>query len=241
MDVAETRQALQATVREYRSLRQAINSAVRDDVLDDETLSRLKTKMEVLQENLRETCIEIDEWPQDLIDQRKARWWETENDSEQLSPSNQVLENPIEVFNDSATILATFSFLVPTVSLLSCIPAALAWTRASSAVGTVDDAEFYQLVSASAMQILSVATLIWPTVFQARLARSSRIWTWILACVSTCFAILAMLLYNRLPPSWSSLLSFGGSVAQALVTLQLVHLNSSPENKLGLVGHQSRS
>ena len=140
-----------------------------------------------------------------------------------LSQLDQAPEDAVEAYSSARNASPTLSFLVPTISLLSCIPAALAWSHAPRQVGTVKDAEFYQLVSSSAMQLLGVATLIWPTVFHARLGHLSWVLTWILAGTSACFTILTVPLYLLLPTSWSALLSFGGSVALALVLLQLVH------------------
>lgn len=140
-----------------------------------------------------------------------------------LSAPHQVPKGPAKAYDGAQRMNATLSFLVPTISLLSCIPAALAWSHALPKVGTVRDADFYQLVSTSAMQVLGIITLVWPTLYHARLARLSWIWTWILAIVSTGCTLAALSLYALLPTSWSALFSFGGSVAQALVTLQLVY------------------
>lgn len=141
----------------------------------------------------------------------------------QLQQLEQAPDNAVEAYSTPINTHATLSFLVPTISLLSCVPAALAWSHTSTQVGTVNDANFYQLLSSSAMQLLSIGTLIWPTVFYVRLARLPWVWTWILATVSACCTVAAVPLYVLLPTSWSALFSFCGSVAQALVLLQLVH------------------
>jgi flagellar biosynthesis protein FlhB len=121
----------------------------------------------------------------------------------------------------SQNINSFLSFLVPTICLLSCIPTALAWTHTTASVGTIDDANFYQLLSNTAMQLLGLLTLIWPTVFDARLATMAWFWTWILGGVSVCCTAVAVPVYLWLPTGWSGILSFSGSVAQALVVLQL--------------------
>lgn len=59
---------------------------------------------------------------------------------------------------------ATLTFIVPTISLLSCIPAALAWSHTPSEVGGYNDGNFYQLLCSSTMQLLGTVTLIWPVV-----------------------------------------------------------------------------
>ena len=116
----------------------------------------------------------------------------------------------------------TLSFIVPVVSILAFIPAALAWAHSSHEVGTIDDADFYQLVSASAIQLLSILTLMEPTLSNVQLKVQAWFWTRILAGASTTCALTAIPLYLLVPTEWSAAVSFGGGVAQALVTLQLM-------------------
>ncbi|KAI9795316.1 MAG: hypothetical protein M1833_007228 [Piccolia ochrophora] len=172
MKVGEARRRLKAVVKESRYVRDTIKSAVVDDVLDEKTLMQVKGKTEALQEYFREACLAIDEPAEDLID-RRARWWESGNELDPHSRPHQALKGPSEAYDSSLKMTATLSFLVPTISLLSCIPAALAWSHASPEVGAANDAEFYQLVSTTTMQVLGIITLIWPTVFHAHLARLS--------------------------------------------------------------------
>lgn len=142
--------------------------------------------------------------------------------------SSRASKSAVQAYNDTRSTTATLLFLVPIICLLSGIPAALAWSHAPSKAGTVDDADFFSLIATSALQILSTVTLIWPTVFNSGLARLSWVWTWVLAISSVCCTGVAIPLYLFVPTSWSSLVSFGSCVAQALVTLQLVHGISSP-------------
>jgi hypothetical protein len=131
-------------------------------------------------------------------------------------------KNVAQAFPKSQGANATLTFLVPTISLLACIPAFLAWTHSSHQVGSISDADFYQTVSNSVMQLLGIVTLIVPTAYNERLVRMAWFWTWLLASVSATCGIVAVPLYLYLPTEWSASLSFVSSVAQAFVILQLV-------------------
>jgi hypothetical protein len=146
-----------------------------------------------------------------------------QTEADQLSQIDQAPKTVVQAYKGESNISATLSFIVPTISLLSCIPAALAWYNSSPQVGTRHDANFYQQLSSSIMQALGLLTLIWPTVAHTRLASLAWLWTWVLAGVSVCFTVLSVPLYLILPAGWSGLLSFSGSLAQILVLLQLVH------------------
>lgn len=142
---------------------------------------------------------------------------------EKLAKSNKNQNTAATAYHEHPSAsAATLVFLVPVVSLLSCIPAAMAFTRAHPTPGTFEDAEFYQQLSNSLMQLLGLATLVWPTVFQARLAQHPWIFTWLLAGVSAICSVVAVSLYVLAPAGWSGVIAFGGAVAQALVTLQLI-------------------
>jgi hypothetical protein len=117
---------------------------------------------------------------------------------------------------------AALTFLVPVLSFLSCIPAALAWTQSAHQPGTTSDADFFQLISNTAMQLLGNMTLIIPTVSNARLVGQAWLWTWVLAGTSTVCAIMAIPLYLNAPTEWSGTVSFAGNVMQAFVALQLM-------------------
>lgn len=140
-----------------------------------------------------------------------------------LSRLHEPPTDAVQAYNNAPDISATLSFLVPTVSLLSCIPAALAWYNSPPQNGTPHDANFYQLISSNIMQLLGLFLMIWPTAAHTKLAQFARVWTWVLAGASACFTAMAVPLYLCLPTGWSALLSFGGSIAQVLILLQLRH------------------
>jgi hypothetical protein len=123
----------------------------------------------------------------------------------------------------SGGLISTLSFIVPTICLLSCIPIALAWTHSPRKVGTIHDANFYQLIAGSLVQLLSLATLLWPTLFHSTFSGYYWLWTWILAVFSGVCAIISVPLYVFLPTAWSMAVSFGGMIAQALIVLQIVN------------------
>ena len=123
----------------------------------------------------------------------------------------------------SGELISILSFFVPTICLLSCIPIALAWTHSPRQVGTTADANFYQSIAGSLIQLLSLATLLWPTLFHSTFSGRSWFWTWILAVFSGVCTILSVPLYVFLPNAWSMAISFGGMIAQALIVLQIVH------------------
>lgn len=132
-------------------------------------------------------------------------------------------DDAVEAYEPTYTTGSRLNFFIPLISILSCIPAAMAWTHAMPQVGTHTDAEFYQQLSGSSMQLLSLATLIWPTIFSTRLARLNWTFAWCLAGASATCSVAAVPLYIVAPTAWSAVVAFGGAVAQALVVLQLVH------------------
>lgn len=135
---------------------------------------------------------------------------------------DQDQKNIAHAYQQSPGINSTLTFLVPVLSLISSIPICLAWMRSSHKTGNISDADFYQLISSSSMQLLSIMTLIIPTVSNVRLAKLAWFWTWILASVGTLCAVAAVPLYLYLSPEWSMVISFAASVAQALVILQFM-------------------
>jgi len=102
------------------------------------------------------------------------------DEAPQANDLNTPTSKAVEAYPHSRSVIATLSFLVPTICLLSCIPAGLAWSHTPSTVGAYNDGNFYQLVSSSAMQLLGIGTLIWPTLFSTRLSRTSWIWSCVL-------------------------------------------------------------
>ena len=121
------------------------------------------------------------------------------------------------------SVISTLSFFIPIICLLSCIPIALAWTHSPQEVGTAKDANFYQLVANALIQLLSLATLLWPTLFHSTFSGHSWLWTWTLAVFSGICTIMSVPLYVFLPNAWSIAVAFGGMIAQILILLQIVH------------------
>jgi hypothetical protein len=119
-------------------------------------------------------------------------------------------------------VKSTLNFFVPTVCLLCCIPVALAWKHSPSRVGTVDDANFYQLIASSLIQFLGLATLLWPTLFYSRFSGYTLLWIWALAVFSGTCTLLSIPFYVLLPVAWSMVVAFGGMIAQALIILQVI-------------------
>ena len=113
-------------------------------------------------------------------------------------------------------------FLVAVVSSLSCIPASFAWFYSPHHPGTVNDTDFYQLLTRSVIQMLNVLIIITPLISNARLINQAWPWTWSLAGSSIICAVAAVPLYLSVPVEWISLVLFLGSLAQTLVTLSLV-------------------
>jgi hypothetical protein len=131
-------------------------------------------------------------------------------------------KNVVEAYQTSPNINSTLTLLVPVTILLSTIPMALSWYHSSGDSGTISDPDFWQLVASSVIQILGVVTLTVPTIFNLRLAKMAWLWTWISAGVSVCCSIIAPPLYLNVPTKWSGMISFGGSLAQTIITLQLM-------------------
>jgi len=90
------------------------------------------------------------------------------------------------------------------LSLLSCIPTALAWTRSPHQPGTTSDANFYPLIANIGMQILGSLTLIIPTISNARLVGHAWFWAWVLAGTSIVCAIVAIPLCLSATTEWSA-------------------------------------
>lgn len=140
-------------------------------------------------------------------------------------PPESLYTNPMNltmIHNPSKTS-QTLSFIVPVVSALSIIPAALAWTHSNHQVGTAADADFYSLISNVAMQLLGLLAMMISVISNRHLANETWFWTWILASFSAGCAGIAIPLYLIVPTEWSAAISFAGAVAQVFVTLQLLY------------------
>jgi hypothetical protein len=89
-------------------------------------------------------------------------------------------------------------------------------------VGTIGDANFYQLVAGSIVQLLGLGTMIYPTVFHSKQDGPSWFWTWVLATISLICTVLSIPFYILFPTAWSMVVSFAGTVAQPLILLQII-------------------
>ncbi|PMD15953.1 hypothetical protein NA56DRAFT_324166 [Hyaloscypha hepaticicola] len=221
---SEEKQKLEAVITYCWTLRNRIKHAAELGELTPTLLEALKKKMIALQVNIRSACTEtgMEAWP--LIDENKAEWWELgDGKKETKNDLSKPPHNAVDAYPRSNNLNAALSFTVPAICLLSCIPAGIAWSHTRVQVGSYNDGNFYQLLSSSAMQLLGIGTLIWPTLFSGRLVGLPRILAWILACTSILCTIISMPLYLYAPTTWSGMLSFCGNVAQTLVLLQLVY------------------
>lgn len=118
---------------------------------------------------------------------------------------------------------AGLNFIVPITCLLSMIPAALAWSHGSRQPGNSTDADFFQSIAGSLLQLLGLLTFIWPTLSHPRLVGHSWWYTWILAVSSAICAVLCIPLYLVVPSTWSFAVGFTGAIAQAVVQLQVIN------------------
>jgi hypothetical protein len=142
-------------------------------------------------------------------------------------PSQQSEQPPaaaVKAYDDSThSSTPTLNFFVPAILLLSCIPMAVAWIHSPWELGKSTDGNLYQLTSSSLIQTLSSATLLFPTLFNSKFSGHAWLWTWILAIFSVLCTVLSVSLYCVVPLAWSMVISFGGTVAQTLIILQIVH------------------
>jgi hypothetical protein len=107
------------------------------------------------------------------------------------------------------------NILILTLCFFASIPAYLCFSSTPLRPRSSTDANFYQLLSGDLLQILSVVTLLWPTVFHARLSRMAWFWTWALAAITTIYADLCVVLYLWASMGWSGLLGFLGEASIA--------------------------
>jgi hypothetical protein len=100
------------------------------------------------------------------------------------------------------------------------IPLILAWRLSANVLGSTSDADFYLLIQNSTMQLLGLFMAMYPI---ARRSGSSA-WQWarVFTAAGALCAIAAIPMYLYLPTMWSALMAFFGSIAQAIMTLELV-------------------
>jgi hypothetical protein len=107
------------------------------------------------------------------------------------------------------------------MTLLSCIPAYLAWQRSEYKPGSFSDSDFWWLVQSSAMGLLALLTLSVPIWEGSKLPSQNWFWTWTFIIIAAISTVSAVPLYILAPVAYSSSLVFVATVAQAFVVLQL--------------------
>jgi len=118
---------------------------------------------------------------------------------------------------------SSLNVIVPTVLLLSVVPAAVAWRHGSAEKGKVTDSDFFQTITGSVLQVLSLVTFVWPTFGHPRLSMINWFWIWLLAGFSVLCALISSPLYLLLPTTWSFLVAFTGAISQSVILLQVVN------------------
>lgn len=120
-------------------------------------------------------------------------------------------------------ILVTATVVVLAVS---AIPLGLAFhNSAGNAPGSTSDADFWLLIQNSLMQMLGLATTtlisLAPRPRKQHITAWPKMLTWTIAVLGVGCALTAPLIYVRIPPMYSALVSFLASAAQACMVLQL--------------------
>jgi len=129
----------------------------------------------------------------------------------------------VEAYPQTPSIQSTLMVLVTTLFLFSLIITSISFTHSSLTIKTIINADFWQLIFSSIMQILSLLSMMILIHWNARLAKKAWVWTWVLAECSACCAVVVMSLYLYLSTKWSGAVSFAETVAQSYVTLQLIY------------------
>ncbi|KAI3317225.1 hypothetical protein HD806DRAFT_515805 [Xylariaceae sp. AK1471] len=218
-DEYEQRSLLRYAVKAAQRLLSTIKVAVEGGHLQHSELEILKSKVAALQVHYRDAAAAVDEKQSILFYPSADDWWEPPSATGNNDPPVKVAkayEGRLDVVKSNLILV------IPAICLLSCIPTALAWIHSDPNVGTVGDANFYQLVAGSVVQLLGLGTMIYPTVFHSRLARTPWFWTWFLATVSLTCTVLSIPFYVLFPTAWSMVIAFTGTVAQPLILLQII-------------------
>src|SRR5450756_1463836 len=87
--------------------------------------------------------------------------------------------------------LPSLNFMLFNFFFLASIPAYFCFCSTPAGPGSHVDANFYQLLSSNVLQVLSVVTLLWPTIFHAKLSRLAWFWSWMLAGSSLICVVLS--------------------------------------------------
>ncbi|KIL87221.1 hypothetical protein FAVG1_09778 [Fusarium avenaceum] len=196
----ETRHEVERILKRGSSLLDSIKIAVDAGGLSETCLSILKTKLAALQEHYSEAHSELFGSPRDLFDTTMEHWWEYDLSKSTVMqqnilaadpPSDAVTAYPVM----SASVRASLNFIVPGVCLLCCIPVGYAYYYGSPERGTATDSDFWQLVAGSAMQALSIFTLLLNGGIQDHPARASRIYSGLLVIASAIAIPVSIVLY----------------------------------------------
>ncbi|KAH7072020.1 hypothetical protein BKA63DRAFT_577635 [Paraphoma chrysanthemicola] len=147
-------------------------------------------------------------------------WWDTSSASKH---GTALPDKVAYAYPSGKKTRSALNFIVPTIMLTSVIPAAVAWRRDDSIAGTTGDSNFWQAVSSSTLQLLSLITFIWPAMKDPRLSQITWVWIWVLAGFSATCTIANVPMYLVAPTIWSFIISFVGAVAQSIVQLQVVN------------------
>lgn len=115
------------------------------------------------------------------------------------------------------------TFLIPTVFLVAVIPAAIAWRLDQLSPGSTRDSNFWQTFASSLLQLLSLVTFLWPVQKNSHMPSLTRVWIWILAGFSATCAIVGVPMYLVGATIWSFIISFAGSLGQAVMQLQVIN------------------
>lgn len=112
---------------------------------------------------------------------------------------------------------------------ISVFPLGLAFhTSTIAAPGSTSDADFWLLIQNSLMQVLGLATTTLISLVPRPRKQSILAWPnlliWTIAILGLGSALSAPLLYVRIRPIYSALISFLASAAQACMVLQLALL-----------------
>ncbi|KAL3443888.1 hypothetical protein BJX65DRAFT_284333 [Aspergillus insuetus] len=210
-------------IQKSQALQKAVMEVFEKNYFDGTTRSSLQSRLELLDTYFEDACYTVDISANPLAylgsdtDQKRP---DAESRRDNEEDSNTTTTHTSKPINRRTPFV--FAFLVPTVCLLSCIPADLACIHAKGENGTVTDAEFFQSLSSACLQLLGVATTLWPAIMNPRRNRTARIMCWTMAISGGVLALAAIPLYLVIPIRWSALLLFGGSILQALLQLQVV-------------------
>jgi hypothetical protein len=243
--LTESRVRLRAVIREARLFRDNIGEAFRAEGLNASALELLRGKLEALNEYYDEAYQELrgEEVPEMLMDSRRTQFWYTPlheltkpallistpadapyRDPHPHTPPPTPPAHAVDAYplTSQLNFLPTLTILILAFSFVASILAYLCFSSTPPGHGSPTDAGFYQLLSGFVLQLLGIVTLLWPTVFHARLSGMAWFWTWVLAGTAAICAVLSILLYLGVSVGWSGLLAFLGQASMGAVSLMLI-------------------